>query len=304
MELAGFLHGLPADASELEKVLARQAELKNLVRKYAPDIDGVIAWRDDARRRLAAIDDSSVSIESLEADARAAADDLRSAATTLTAARTKSASTLGTKVTTELRAWQCRVRRWPSPCRPTRRGRTTPERSTSAGSGATQARRASIASSSPGRALRGPGAADRAVGVRWRAVACDAGPRGRPGRPGGGSTMVFDEVDAGVGGRAAVEIGRRLAALARNHQVIVVTHLPQVAAFADHHIVIGKTTGKSSVTSSVTTLDDRDGRVAELARMLAGLGDSDTGRAHAEELLDTAEGEKTSAECRRPVLLV
>jgi DNA repair protein RecN (Recombination protein N) len=103
--------------------------------------------------------------------------------------------------------------------------------------------------------------------------------------------MVFDEVDAGVGGRAAVEIGRRLAALARNHQVIVVTHLPQVAAFADHHIVIGKTTGKSKVTSSVTTLD-RDGRVAELARMLAGLGDSDTGRAHAEELLDTAEGEK------------
>ena len=112
--------------------------------------------------------------------------------------------------------------------------------------------------------------------------------------------MVFDEVDAGVGGRAAVEIGRRLARLARAHQVIVVTHLPQVAAFADNHLLIGKQTSAQSrggkagrVTSSVEVLD-RDERIAELARMLAGLGDSDTGRAHAEELLGTAEQEKTS----------
>jgi DNA repair protein RecN (Recombination protein N) len=118
--------------------------------------------------------------------------------------------------------------------------------------------------------------------------------------PGGGSTMVFDEVDAGVGGRAAVEIGRRLARLATAHQVIVVTHLPQVAAFADNHLLIGKQTsgnarsGKGNrVTSSVEVLE-RDERVAELARMLAGLGDSDTGRAHAEELLSTAEREKAA----------
>ena len=101
-----------------------------------------------------------------------------------------------------------------------------------------------------------------------------------------GRTMVFDEVDAGVGGKAAVEIGRRLAALARENQVIVVTHLPQVAAFADAHIYVDKTASSTTVSSSVRTLSEEE-RVAELARMLAGL-ESDTGRAHAEELMAMA----------------
>lgn len=101
--------------------------------------------------------------------------------------------------------------------------------------------------------------------------------------------MVFDEVDAGVGGRAAVQIGRRLARLARTHQVIVVTHLPQVAAYADIHLVVDSTGPKK--TSRVRRLDDED-RVAELARMLAGLGDSDSGRAHARELLKAAQEDR------------
>ena len=100
-----------------------------------------------------------------------------------------------------------------------------------------------------------------------------------------GTTMVFDEVDAGVGGRAAVQIGRRLARLARTHQVIVVTHLPQVAAYADTHLVVDAL-GRDGA-SAVRRLDT-DERVAELARMLAGLGESDTGRAHARELLAAA----------------
>jgi DNA repair protein RecN (Recombination protein N) len=103
------------------------------------------------------------------------------------------------------------------------------------------------------------------------------------------TTMVFDEVDAGVGGRAAVQIGRRLARLARTHQVIVVTHLPQVAAYADVHLVVDA--GGRNETSVVRRLDD-DGRVGELARMLAGLGESDTARAHARELLETAGSER------------
>jgi len=99
-----------------------------------------------------------------------------------------------------------------------------------------------------------------------------------------GTTMVFDEVDAGVGGRAAVQIGKRLARLARTHQVIVVTHLPQVAAYADVHLVVESGTK----SSRVARLEDDD-RVAELARMLAGLGDTDSGRAHARELLEAAQ---------------
>jgi DNA repair protein RecN (Recombination protein N) len=104
-------------------------------------------------------------------------------------------------------------------------------------------------------------------------------------------TFVFDEVDAGVGGKAAVEIGRRLARLARLAQVIVVTHLPQVAAFADTHLVVEKADDGSVTRSGVARLD-RPGRVRELSRMLAGLEDSEFGRAHAEELLAAAAAER------------
>jgi DNA repair protein RecN (Recombination protein N) len=104
-----------------------------------------------------------------------------------------------------------------------------------------------------------------------------------------GTTMVFDEVDAGVGGRAAVQIGRRLARLARTRQVIVVTHLPQVAAYADVHLMVDSAARGGA--SSVQRLDGEE-RVAELARMLAGLGESDSGRAHARELLEAARGDR------------
>ncbi len=105
------------------------------------------------------------------------------------------------------------------------------------------------------------------------------------------ATMVFDEVDAGVGGKAAVEIGRRLARLAGSAQVIVVTHLPQVAAFADHHLVVVRSGDGSVTTSGVTALDDA-GRLRELSRMLAGLEGSETALAHAGELLDLARADR------------
>ena len=104
-------------------------------------------------------------------------------------------------------------------------------------------------------------------------------------------TFVFDEVDAGVGGKAAVEVGRRLARLAGRAQVIVVTHLPQVAAFADTHLMVERADDGSVTRSGVARLDT-GGRVRELSRMLAGLEDSEFGRAHAEELLAAAAAER------------
>jgi DNA repair protein RecN (Recombination protein N) len=101
-------------------------------------------------------------------------------------------------------------------------------------------------------------------------------------------TFIFDEVDAGVGGEAAVEVGRRLAALARHSQVIVVTHLPQVAAFADLHLVVTKGSQGTITSSNITRVEQGD-RARELARMLAGLADSPLGQAHAEELLEIAQ---------------
>jgi DNA repair protein RecN (Recombination protein N) len=107
-------------------------------------------------------------------------------------------------------------------------------------------------------------------------------------------TFVFDEVDAGVGGKAAVEIGRRLAKLARLAQVIVVTHLPQVAAFADNHLVVAKSEDGSITSTSVVRLD-HEARVRELSRMLAGLEDSEFGQAHAAELLAMAAEQASRA---------
>ena len=117
----------------------------------------------------------------------------------------------------------------------------------------------------------------------------------------GGGTLVFDEVDAGVGGRAALSIGKRLARLARTHQVIAVTHLAQVAAYADTHLVVHKDSDADAgdtVVSGVRAVADAD-RVTELARMLAGMEDTDTGLAHARELLDTAQKQKSQAQVDR-----
>jgi DNA repair protein RecN (Recombination protein N) len=111
-------------------------------------------------------------------------------------------------------------------------------------------------------------------------------------------TFVFDEVDAGVGGRAALGIGRRLARLARTSQVLVVTHLAQVAAFADRHLTVVKSSDGEVTVSGVTALDAQ-GRVRELARMLGGMADSGTAQAHAQELLETAEQERTVSSGRQ-----
>src|SRR5690606_4493267 len=107
----------------------------------------------------------------------------------------------------------------------------------------------------------------------------------------GPPTLVFDEVDAGIGGEAAVAVGRSLAALGADHQVRVVTHLPQVAAVAAAHVRVTKETGEDRTVATVEVLDD-EGRVEELSRMLSGLPDSDTARQHAAELLATVTAEQ------------
>ncbi|HEX2849297.1 MAG TPA: DNA repair protein RecN, partial [Acidimicrobiales bacterium] len=104
-------------------------------------------------------------------------------------------------------------------------------------------------------------------------------------------TLVFDEVDAGIGGGAAVAVGRALAQIAAGHQVLVVTHLPQVAAFADHQVAVAKHEQNGRTITAVSALDAA-GRVVELSRMLSGQPDSATARDHAEELLATAARER------------
>ncbi|WP_026918051.1 DNA repair protein RecN [Gordonia shandongensis] len=292
-ELTAYLGTLPDDAADLDALLTRQAELKTLTRKYAPDIDGVIAWRDEARRRLAVIDDPEGAIDELEKQAELAREEVAGLAATVHDLRSRAAASLAKQVSTELTGLAMGGSSLDvsvtllDPDDDRLRIEVDGRGTTAAADGADRvefglvahrgARPLPIAKSASGGELS-------RVMLALEVVLAT---------PDEGGVMVFDEVDAGVGGSAAVQIGARLARLARRHQVIVVTHLPQVAAFADNHLVIGKSGGgvEGRQTSTLTALD-RDARIAELARMLAGLGDSETGRAHAEELLTTAERER------------
>lgn len=270
-ELGAYLAALPSDPEELERLLQRQQELKGLTRKYAPDVEGVVAWRNKAVKRLESIDTSAEAIEALKNRVAQSQKAMMSRAKKLTAARTKAAKVLAEAVTAELRGLAMPKARLTVAVEPKDFDRD--------GADAVELRLAPNDSLDPQ-----PLASSASGGELSRVMlALEVIVSGQSG----GATLVFDEVDAGVGGRAAVEIGRRLARLALNNQVIVVTHLPQVAAYADTHLHVSKNVGDASVTSGVTVLSD-DERVAELARMLAGMDDSDTGRAHAAELLARA----------------
>lgn len=273
-ELGMYLSGLPADPEELEKLLIRQQELKGLTRKYAPDVAGVLTWLAKAEKRLSSIDVSPEVLEELGRKVAAAFKEVKRTGKALTAARAKAASRLEKEVTEELHGLAMPKARFVVSLSKRDPGPTGCDEVEFllAANQAAQAR--PLATSASG------GELSRVMLALE--VILSTGTRG--------ATLVFDEVDAGVGGRAAVEIGRRLARLAGDNQVIVVTHLPQVAAFADTHLHVSKDVGEESITSGVETLSD-ERRVEELARMLAGLDDTDTGRAHAQELLDKARAE-------------
>lgn len=295
-ELSGYLSDLPSDPGALDSLLTRQAELKTLTRKYAADVDGVIAWADEARARLASLDVSEEAIGALAGEVDAAAEKVRAAAVKLSAARTRAAGKLAGAVSAELAGLamgkarlEVIVRQLPASAQDSAPLTVDGAELHAGASGVDEVEfRLSAHSGAQSLPLSKSASGGELSRVMLALEVVLAGSDH-------GATMVFDEVDAGVGGRAAVEIGRRLARLARTHQVIVVTHLPQVAAFADTHLVVSKSDdGKGRVDSGVQSLD-REERVVELARMLAGLDDTETGRAHAEELLETARAEREPA---------
>ncbi|WP_336087495.1 DNA repair protein RecN [Nocardia sp. SSK8] len=295
-EISGYLSELPSDPGALDSMLTRQAELKSLTRKYAPDIDGVIAWADESRARLDSLDVSEDALAKLAGEVETAAGKVRETARKLSAARAKAAGKLATAVSTELGGLAMGKARLEVQVRPMPAGAQDSAPLEVDGvalhAGATGVDEVEFRLSAHSGAQSLPLSKSASGGELSRVMlALEVVLAGSDH----GATMVFDEVDAGVGGRAAVEIGKRLARLARTHQVIVVTHLPQVAAFADTHLVVNKSDdGKGKVDSGVRTLTDEE-RVVELARMLAGLDDTETGRAHAEELLETARAERTPA---------
>ncbi len=271
--LSSYLGSLEPDAGhDLELVNERRALLANLTRKYGETVDDVIAYGQRASDRLLELDGDDDRIVALQQSVEQDEQALAQTAAALTAARTKAAGDLAKRVTAELR--------------------------TLAMAGATL-----VVEVTDGGEYRRHGRDQVAILLQPHS-GTDPRPIGK-GASGGelsrvmlaievvmaGSTtvptFVFDEVDAGVGGAAAIEIGRRLAKLAERTQVIVVTHLAQVAAFANNHLNVVKDASGAVTSSSVRRLEGED-RLQEMARLLSGLGDSASGIEHARELLDVA----------------
>jgi DNA repair protein RecN (Recombination protein N) len=283
-DVSSYASALESDPTRLASVSARRAALTALTRKYGESIDEVLEWSSTSVRRLLELEGTDDRIEQLRDERHQLRGDLAALGGDASVARVEAAARLAGQVSEELTML------------------------------AMPHARVEIAVSQQddeaglpidGRTVRfGPDGVDEVELLL--AANVGAGPRPLAKGASGGElsrvmlalevslagtspvpTFVFDEVDAGVGGRAAVEVGRRLAMLARTAQVVVVTHLPQVAAFADRHVVVHKASDGLVTTSGLTVLDDGS-RVRELSRMLAGLEESETALAHAEELLATA----------------
>lgn len=266
-DIAGYLDDLDADPERLQELLQRQSLLRGLTRKYGPDIDAVLSWSANAAEELASLDTSDAAIEQLQRRVIELEAAMARAADTLTAGRKRAGEKLAAKATAELEHLAMphaavRVSVTPLP-EPGSDGADQVDILLTARPGAPEL---PVAKSASGGELS-------RIMLALEVVLAGADPVG---------TLIFDEVDAGVGGRAATEIGQRLARLAQRHQVIVVTHLAQVAAFADRHYVVDADES-GSVGASAVRQAAGDDRIRELARMLGGT-DGDSALAHAVEL--------------------
>ncbi|MGJ7442066.1 DNA repair protein RecN [Aquipuribacter sp. MA13-6] len=268
-DLAGYASGIDADPGRLADVDARRNDLTPLLRAHG-DLEAAAAWAQRSRTRLDELDDDGLP-QRLRRQADDAGAELQRLAAELHGSRCSAAERLSQAVTGELSSLalaRARVQVRVGSTEPGPDGADDVVFLLASHSGAEP--RPLARSASGGELSR--------VMLAIEVVTTADAPVG---------TYVFDEVDSGVGGEAAVEIGRRLARLAGGGQVVVVTHLPQVAAFADHHLVVTKADDGTGTVSDVAAVDGVD-RVQEIARMLAGLGTSSTAAAHAQELLDTA----------------
>jgi DNA repair protein RecN (Recombination protein N) len=272
--ISGYIAGLDSDgAAELERVQSRRAELTAAMRKYGPTLDEVISYLDNSGSRLLDLDSSDEAIEKLVGEKKALGDNALELAEKISSIRTKAAAELSSAVTAELAALamagaslEVQVSKLPE----------------LSSHGFDQV--ALLLSAYPGAEARAIGKGASGGELSRIMLAIEVVLAKSELAP----TFIFDEVDAGVGGAAATEVGKRLAMLAKNAQVIVVTHLPQVAAFASRHLRVLKSSTANSTATDVVRLEGEQ-VVEELARMLSGLSESESGKSHAKELLDLAQ---------------
>lgn len=289
-DLATYAAGVETDPARLAAVQERRAAVTALVRRYGESAADVNAWAAEAASRLAELEGDDERISDLTAEEQRLRERMAELCAVLTSARTAAASRLAAAVTAELADLamphariEVDVRQVEDPAGLPVAGRVLAH----GASGVDEVELLLVPHpGAPATPLARGASGGELSRVMLAVEVVFAGADPVP-------TFVFDEVDAGVGGAAAVEIGRRLARLARTSQVLVVTHLPQVAAFADRHLRVVKSEDAAVTRTGVLALDD-SGRVQELSRMLAGLEGSATALAHAQELLDAAQAARAT----------
>ncbi|WP_377643000.1 DNA repair protein RecN [Oryzobacter terrae] len=271
-DLGSYLGDVDVDPARLEHVEQRRAALGEVTRLYGPGVDDVLLWAKEAARRVDELEGTGDRIGELEEHVATLTTGRAAAAAALTAARTTTAATLGERITEELAHLAMGSATVTVAVDDAGRfgadGRDDVELRLASGPGTPP--RTVTRAASGGELSRVMLAIEVATATDTTAV----------------PTFVFDEVDAGVGGRAALDVGARLAALARHAQVVVVTHLAQVAAHADRHLVVERS-DDGHVTRSGVHAVEGDDRVAELARMLGGTG-TDAALEHARDLMARA----------------
>jgi len=273
--LSSYLSSLDSDGGrELETVQERRSELATLVRKYGSNLDEVIDYLDSGSGRLLELDNDSDRISALSAQVEADRAALIDLASRVSDVRRGYAIRLSERVTNELAALAMANARIHVEV-------TDRAEYTLAGKDQVSILLQPHSGADPrplGRGASGGELSRVMLAIEVVIAGSDPVP-----------TFIFDEVDAGVGGASAIEIGRRLARLSRTAQVIVVTHLAQVAAFATNHLSVTKDSEGAVTASSVRQLHGED-RISEMARLLSGLPDSESGLQHARELIETARG--------------
>jgi len=273
-ELSGYLTSLESDSPmTLDEIQERRSALNSALRRYGPTIEDLQTFQETAQAKLAELDVSSDRIASLEAEVATLHRQAKACADQISSNRTQAASDLGKRVSQELVALAMAGSKLHVLVEKT-------EHFGPSGFDSVSFLLESYSGAEPrplGKGASGGELSRIMLALEVVLAETDSTP-----------TFIFDEVDAGVGGAAAIEVGRRLAKLAKNAQVIVVTHLAQVAAFANRHLTVVKSSEAGFTSSDVHVLDE-NARSEELARMLSGLSDSETARTHAKELRDLAK---------------
>lgn len=277
--LRALLQRVEADPALLDHFQERLSRLQKLKRRFeASTVDDLIRRLAESRDELRRIEGLSDSLSDLETALEKTRTEMLEASDALHKSRVKAAAKLEKAIAKTLSMLEMQRASFRIPVEP------CPEEISAVGADRVEFLFSANRGEDPRplQKIASGGELSRVL-LAFKAVLADAYPV---------PTYVFDEIDAGIGGKTALAVGKLLSQLGRAHQVLCVTHTAQLAAFADHHLVVSKSEKGGRTKALVTPLADSDERVAELARMLSGLDDSASALSHARELLDSAQKEK------------